>query len=150
MRRVLIALAAVGACASTAHAAPQKTITTENAQFRASLGNAPNSAAYLTVRNSGKTADRLVGVSCACAAMVMTHNTVTTNGVAKMAADPSPVIPAGGALTFAPGGRHIMLMGLKKPIRAGETVTMTLKFEKAGAVDVAFKATDTPGMDHHH
>jgi periplasmic copper chaperone A len=64
---------------------------------------------------------------------------------------------AGGAATLAPGGAHLMLTGVKAPIRAGAKVPITLRFENAGAVQVVFNAVDAPGaapaVDHsqmHH
>ena len=131
--------AATGACAK-----PAPAISVEQPEVRASLGNVPTAAAYLTVRNRGGEPDRLLGVSCACAAMVMPHQTTSVGGVARMAHEAAVIIPARGAVVFAPGGRHLMLTGVKAPIRAGSRVAMTLRFEKAGAVPVTFTAVDVP------
>lgn len=126
--------------------------------LRASMGQSPTTAGYLTILNRGKTADRLVSVSCACAASVTVHETKMTGSMASMAQVASVEIPAGGKLTLAPGGLHLMVMGLKAPIKAGDRVEMVLTFEKAGAVKTPFMAADRPapkpmsdkmpGMDH--
>ena len=132
--------AATGACAKAAPA-----ISIEQPQVRASLGNVPTAAAYLTIRNRGAEPDRLLGVTCACAGMVMAHQTTSVGGVARMSHEAAVTIPARGAVVFAPGGRHLMLTGVKAPIRAGTKVAMTLRFEKAGTFPVTFAAVDVPG-----
>jgi len=126
--------------------------------IRASMGQSPTTAGYLTIVNHGKTADRLVSASCTCAASVSIHEMKMTGSVASMKAVASVAIPAGGKVTLAPGGLHLMVMGLKAPIKAGATVEMVLTFEKAGAVKTPFEAEDRPaskpmsnkmpGMDH--
>jgi copper(I)-binding protein len=138
-----LAVAAAAAAACT-QGAPQ--IAVEQPEIRASLGNTPTSAAYLTLRNSGSAPDRLVGADCACADMVMSHQTSTAaNGVASMAHEAAVTVPAHGSAVFEPGGRHLMLTGVKAPIRAGDKVTITLRFETSGAMPVVFTAVDTPG-----
>ena len=81
-----------------------------------------------------------------------------TGSMASMKAVPSVDIPAGGKVTFAPGGLHLMVMGLKAPIKAGDSVEMVLTFDRAGVVKTPFEAADRPapkpksdsmpGMDH--
>lgn len=146
--RTFVALAALLATPALAASAP---MIVDRAEIRASLRNVPTAAAYMTIRNGGAEADRLLGASCACAASVTAHETVHANGVARMVPTPAVAVPSRGSVAFAPGGRHLMLMGLKAPIRAGARVPITLRFEKAGAISVTFTATDTPGHgDHHH
>jgi len=112
--------------------------------IRASMGQSPTTAGYLTILNNGKTADRLLSVSCACAASVTVHEMKMTGSMASMAQVPSVEIPAGGKVTLAPGGLHLMVMGLKAPIKAGDRVEMVLTFEKTGAVKTPFEAADRP------
>ena len=63
-------------------------------------------------------------------------------------------IPAGKTVVLAPGGFHIMFMGLKQTLVEGETITVTLTFEKAGTVDVVLPieaaAADAPTAEHAH
>ena len=129
--------------------------------MRASMGQARNTAGYLGIQNTGKTPDQLVSASCACADMVMIHMTQISGTIASMKPMGGLDIPAGATATLAPGGTHLMVMGLKAPIKAGATVDVTLTFAKAGKVKVAFMAVDRPGaamgsrmapmpgMDHH-
>lgn len=137
-----------------AASAAQAEIRVDNARVRASLGSVPTLAAYMTVTNTGKTADRLLTVSCACAAKAELHETVTSNGVSRMRPAGPLAIAAGGTVALEPAGKlHLMLTGVKKPVRAGETVSLSLRFEKAGTVTARFAATDTPEAvpaGHHH
>jgi len=153
VRRLIFGLAFSALAASAS--AQASAIVVETPEVRASLGNVPTSAAYMTVRNPGAAPDRLLGASCACAASVSLHQTTHADGIARMVEEPAVAIPAGGAVVFAPGGRHLMLIGLTAPIRAGTEVPMVLRFERAGEVSVTFTATDTPGAAggghaHHH
>jgi len=104
---------------------------------RASIGVSRPGAAYLTIANGGAEADRLIAVETPAAAMPMVHVTaVDAAGVARMEHAPGLEIPAGGSVTLAPGGAHVMLMQLAAPLVEGETLPLTLRFERAGAVEV--------------
>jgi hypothetical protein len=59
------------------------------------------------------------------------------SGTMTMKRVTSVAVPAGGEVTFKPGSYHVMLIGLKKPLKAGDTVELHLRFEKAGAIDVS-------------
>ncbi len=98
--------------------------------------NAAAGGAYFVVHNHGKTADRLVGVQTPQAAKAEMHTMVQLGEVMKMQQLDSVGIPADGEAVFAPGGNHIMLFGLKKPLVAGERFPMTLQFEHAGKVEI--------------
>ena len=121
------------------------------AEVRPTYAGAHATAAYMVVQSP--IADRLVGASCDCAMSVEPHQTIVTNGVARMVG-PSPVeLPPQARVEFAPGGRHLMLIGLKGQLTAGKTITITLRFEKAGPESVTFKikgADMAPmaGMNH--
>lgn len=91
---------------------------------------------FLTIRNTGTTADRLLGASCGAAAMTEVHETVMDGDVMRMRKVQAIEIPAGGMVELKHGGYHIMLMDLKQDVKAGETTTCTLKFENAGEVTV--------------
>jgi copper(I)-binding protein len=144
-----------------AHEVKAGDLTLQHPHLRASMGQSPTTAGYLTIVNSGTVADRLVSVSCACASGVMVHSTQITGGMASMKALSGVDVPAGGTVVLAPGGMHLMVMGLKAPIKAGAMVDMTLTFAKAGKVKTPFMVMDNapapamdgmadmPGMDHH-
>lgn len=99
-----------------------------------------NGGGFLVVTNKGRTADRLVGVASPAAGKVELHTMSMDGGVMRM----RPVtgglpIPAGGTLTLAPGGYHVMLIGLKAPLTLGAMVPLTLRFERAGTITVQLK-----------
>jgi len=85
-------------------------------------------AAYLRLRNQGLVSRRLVGVSSPQFQGAMMHVTVVEYGVARMRALDGLDIPAGGVASFAPGGRHIMLMGPAHALHGGDHVDLVLKF----------------------
>ena len=94
-------------------------------------------AAYLTIVNGTNADDTLVGVSTAAAASAGLHRTTTdSSGMTGMQMTDSVHVPAGGTVSLAPGGYHIMLMGLTGDLIAGGTIELVLAFEHAGVVKV--------------
>jgi len=109
---------------------------------------------YLTVTNHGAP-DTLTGVATPVAASAGLHETTDKDGVMKMRPVASLVVTPGKPVTLAPGGYHIMLVGLKQALVAGTSFPITLTFAKAGRVTVtamvqpmgaAMPATHQPGM----
>lgn len=95
------------------------------------------SAAYMTLVNRGGTADRLLAASSDIAAAVELHESKLVDGVMQMAPVAGGIeVPANGQAELKPGGLHVMFIGLKRDLQAGETVQLTLTFERAGAVTV--------------
>jgi len=93
--------------------------------------------AFMTIANEGSGADRLTGGSTPVAGDVQVHTVDMTDGVMRMRQLSDGLeIPAGDTVTLKPGSFHIMLMDLKHPLERGETVPLTLTFEKAGPVEV--------------
>ncbi|MFT3727227.1 MAG: copper chaperone PCu(A)C [Terricaulis sp.] len=91
-------------------------------------------AGYLTVSNAG-VADKLISASSPRAQMVMLHDMHMEGSMMVMrTAEGGMDVPAHGALTFSPGGAHLMFMGVTQPFAAGEQIPVTLTFEHAGAV----------------
>lgn len=94
-------------------------------------------AAYLVVENNGAEADRLVSMSSEVAEVAEVHEIADNNGVMEMKPLESGLeIPAGETITLEPGGYHIMLIGLKQDLNAGDSFELTLTFETAGEVTV--------------
>ncbi|MCO3673902.1 copper chaperone PCu(A)C [Pseudomonas aeruginosa] len=96
----------------------------------------PNGAAYFVVQNHGKENDTLLGADTPRAASAEVHEHVHKNGMMSMQKVDSVDVAPGKDLRFAPGGYHLMLMGLKQPLVAGERFPLTLHFRKAGDVPV--------------
>ena len=120
------------------HAYSSETIVVENPFSRATPGGAKIGVGYMTITNKGTTADRLVSASSPSAAAVEIHEMKMDDGVMRMRELAAGLpIEAGKSALLAPGGYHLMLMGLKAPLKEGEKVPVTLTFEKAGKVDIA-------------
>ena len=95
-------------------------------------------AGYVTLTNTGSTVDRLIEIK-GDFPRVMLHTTEEKDGIARMRHVEALEIPAGRTVVLEPGGFHVMFMGLNgDPFEVGETVTATLVFEKAGAVEIEF------------
>jgi periplasmic copper chaperone A len=122
-----------GASAQTAQ------LAVDNAWARATPGKSETGAAYVTIHSP--TADRLVAASTPVAKKAELHTMTMTDMVMKMRPLAGIDIPAGQVVTLAPGGYHIMLMGLAKPLMAGQSFPLTLTFAKAGmrTVNVAIE-----------
>lgn len=101
---------------------------------RASIGNAPNSAAYLTVTTKGDAADKLLSVSTPAAEAAELHHHVMDGDIARMQKVETIDVEPGAPLSMEPGGYHVMLFGLTGNLAAGEVLTITLTFEKAGEI----------------
>jgi len=114
----------------------------KNAWARATPGRTENGAAYLTIVSPGP--DRLTGVSTPQASKAELHNMTMQNGVMEMRPLAGIDLPAGQPVTLKPGGMHIMLVGLKQPLKKGESFPLTLSFEKAGSKEVTV-AVEAPG-----
>jgi periplasmic copper chaperone A len=97
-----------------------------------------NGAGYLTIVNAGRTPDTLVAVSSPVAARVTLHATKMSGGVMSMRPLADLAIPAGSTVALAPGGRHLMLEGLKRPLKVGDRFPVTLSFVHAGRMTVTF------------
>lgn len=94
---------------------------------------------FLTIANSGSREDRLLAGTAAVAAEVQLHTMTMDGGVMRMRQVTDGIaIPAKGSVELKPGGYHIMFMGLKRQLRQGERVPVTLRFQRAGSVTVQF------------
>jgi len=96
---------------------------------------AKNGAVYFTIVNNGPT-DKLTGVSASIAQRTTLHRSKMGSGkhhgVMRMQSLSHIVLPGNQPFIAKPGGHHVMLMGLKKPLKLGDTFDLTLTFEKAG------------------
>jgi periplasmic copper chaperone A len=105
-----------------------------DAWARATPGKAENGAAYLTILSP--TTDRLVSVSSPVAKKAELHTMSMAGMVMQMRPLAGLDIPAGRPVTLKPGGEHIMLLGLNRPLQEGESFPLTLNFERAGPLSV--------------
>ena len=130
----VLGLLAAGCSSTPAASAPGLTISDAWARPAAAAGQ---SAAYLTIANAGA-ADTLLSVRCSIAGSTMIHQTSTdASGMTGMSPIEKLPIPAGATVTLAPGGYHIMMMGLTQALAAGSTLELRLVFEHAGEIPVS-------------
>jgi periplasmic copper chaperone A len=151
IRRTLILAAAATLMATAAYAAKAGAIDISGAWSRPAPQGG-NGVGYVVLANGGK-ADRLVSASTPVAGRVEMHESMVMSGKAMMHPRPRGIaLPAGKTVALKPESFHLMMIGLKKPLKVGETVPVTLKFEKSGSVTVPFAvraAGPAPApMDH--
>ena len=102
-------------------------------KFRATVGSMSSSAAYVSIMNHGKMADRLLDATSNLARKTELHLMEMDNGVMKMRPVEGGIdLPAGKTIYLAPGGYHVMLIGLNAPLTAGSIFEITLVFQNAG------------------
>lgn len=129
---------AISAAPALAQAFKAGDIVVEKPWARATPKGAEVGGGYLVIRNNGAAPDRLTGIK-ADFATVEVHQMTTENGVSKMRELKDGLsIPAHGSVGFSPGGYHLMFTHLTHPLTEGESVKVTLDFEHAGSVPVAF------------
>lgn len=100
-------------------------------------------AGYLTLTNTGA-ADKLLGVASPRAKKVEVHEMKMDGAMMSMRPVATLDVPAGATVTFAPGAYHLMFVDIGAPFVEGESIPVTLTFEKAGAIDVALTVSTTP------
>jgi copper(I)-binding protein len=128
---------------------------------RATPGGAKTGGGFLTIENKGSAPDKLIGASADGAGKIEVHEMAMNDGVMKMRpVEGGLTIDPGKTVKLAPGGLHLMMMDLKAPLKQGDTMAVTLQFEKAGKVavtlDVQGVGASAPGgggmemkkMDH--
>jgi copper(I)-binding protein len=140
----LIALIALLAFLDPAHAQ----VTVKNAWVRATAPQQKVIAAYLQLSSAEDA--RLIAARSPLAGTVEIHETRSENNMMKMRPVETVALPAGKAVEFKPGGYHIMLMGLKSALNAGESVPLTLVVEERDGKrrEIEVKATVRPLTAH--
>lgn len=104
--------------------------------------NSHSTAVYMTVTNMTRTPDRLIGASSALAERVELHAIMLTNSLRRMHEIEDIVLPTDRPMELAPGGFHLMLIGLKKSLDVGTEVPLELRFANAGTVNVMAKTVE--------
>jgi len=111
-------------------------------------------AGYMNIKNNTNNAIKLIAVSSDISKRTEMHNTVIENNMARMVELKQLSIASQKQTAFKPGGQHLMLMGISKPVRAGDVVTLQLKFEngveKTVKADVRKVTGADPHAHHHH
>ena len=124
-------------------------VSAEHPWTRATPPGAKTGAGFMQLKNAGA-ADRVVGASSPVAGRVEMHITVREGDVMKMREVKGFDVPAKGSFELKPGGAHLMLMELKRPIKKGERVPLTLKLEKGGELKVELVAEEAGARTPSH
>lgn len=134
LRSKLLALGAGLTLLSGAALAQNNDVQITKAWARATPAGAQTAAAYVTVESPA--GDRLTGASTPAAQKADIHEMTMDGNVMKMRQVDGVDLPAGKAVSLKPGGYHIMLTSLAKPLKEGESFPLTLDFAKAGTKQV--------------
>ncbi|HEY0269295.1 MAG TPA: copper chaperone PCu(A)C [Methyloradius sp.] len=149
---LLIAIIALSFSAAITMAADQNapSINVHQAWVRATAPGQEVGAAYMMIVSKKDTS--LVSITTDAAEHTQIHSMTMDNGVMKMRELESLAIPAGKMINLSPGGMHLMLIGLKKPLKTGEQLTLTLQFkDNAGTLSsVNVKAPIQAEASEHH
>ncbi len=125
-------------------------ITIDHPWARATAGQAPNGAAYMSLTNDGTGSDYLIAAAGEVAERVELHQHSMKDGVMQMRKVEEVEIAPGDPTVLEPGGLHVMLIGLKAPLKEGEAFPLTLTFREAGEVTVNVTVDSVGAMSPGH
>jgi len=132
---VVLMLAAVMAACGGSSDSTTSGLTVSDAWVRSPITPDQPGAAYLVIQNDG-TADKLLSVTSDVAQTIELHESMMSGNMMQMSPVPNIEVPANGKAELKPGGFHMMLIGLTRPLKVGDKVQLTLNFEKAGKIPV--------------
>ena len=156
-RRAALALLCVAAAGGIcAHGSQSGDITVDHPYALPTPPGAPSGALYVrTLKNTGKQPDRLVGARTPAARTVEIHHMQMDGNVMHMREVDGINLPVGAELKLRHGGEwHLMLVGLKAPLKNGDRIPVVLRFERAGEVAATAwvqqpRDAEQP-QEHHH
>lgn len=137
---------ALAAFATHAHEFKAGAITIGHPYARATAAGQPTGGGFMKLINGGAN-DKLLSVSAEVSKTVELHEMKMEGDVMRMRQVDGIELQAGKTVELKPGGYHVMFIGLKAPLKAGDKFPVKLKFEKAGDVTVEVKV-EAPGADH--
>lgn len=150
MKKLLLLTLPLAITAAAALAA-DGAVEASGAYARATTPGARTGAVYLTMTAQDRP-DRLLSVTTPVAEKAELHEIMQREGMSHMHPVDAVAVAPGKPATLAPGGTHIMLMGLRQGLAEGGSFPLTLHFEKAGdvALTVLVRAAGAmPAHDHH-
>ena len=111
--------------------------------------NVPNTAAYFSIQNRSDTSQILIGASVDFANKAEIHNHIMVDDMMRMQHQSEVVIQPGESVHFSPGGLHIMLFGLKHPLREGQSVAISLKTKEGEFISFTANVARPSAHSHH-
>ncbi len=123
-----------------------KALHFENGYAYATTSVQKNGAAFLTITNVSDAPAKIISASSDIAEKVELHTHIMEDDIMMMREVEAYDVPAGGTITLKPTGHHLMLMGLTRPLKAGESFPLTLVSENNGEmnVDITVKSPGAP------
>lgn len=123
-------------------------IKVENPYTRATVAGQKVAGGFMKIENKGA-ADQLISASSPMAAEMQLHTMSMEGNVMKMREVKVIDVPANGSVDLKPGGLHLMFMDIKAPLKAGESVPVKLKFQKAGEIEIRLPVRELGGSSGH-
>jgi copper(I)-binding protein len=147
MSRLLLAMLALSASAAFAHDYVRGHLAIGHPWSRPTAAGVPVGVVYLSITNNGPAEEILLGARSPAAGRVEVHQTVVSEGMARMRPMSQVVIAPGATARIEPGGVHFMLFDLKAPLSPGDRIPFILSFRGAGEVEIEVRveARDTAG-----
>jgi copper(I)-binding protein len=124
-------------------------VTVTDATVRLLPPGVPNTAAYFSIQNSSDTDQILIGASADFATKAEIHNHILVDDMMRMQQQSEVVIKAGETVQFAPGGLHIMLFGLKQPLKEGQSVKISVQTQDGESIIITANVA-RPSVHKHH
>ena len=153
MKRCSVLLAGLF-LASGVWAAAADQVSAADAYVRLAPPNAPATGAFMVLKNAGDKDVKLVKADNPLSKSTELHNHLNDNGVMKMRPVAAIEIKAKGEAVLKPGGLHVMLIGMPKPLKEGDAVPLTLTFDDGSSkkieVPVRAQVMEMPAHGHHH
>lgn len=145
----MIFAAALAFVGSVPTVADHREVVVNQAWSRATPKGAKVAGGYITIENHGIAADRLLSASSPAAAKVEIHQMAVQDGIMTMRLlEEGLVIPPGATVTLAPGGDHIMFVGLNAEFEEGQRIPVSLNFQRSGKLDTTFDVGNVGAKGH--
>ena len=125
-------------------------IQASQAWSRFTAPSVPTGVVFMQLNNTGAQADALVSVSSPVAKKAEIHNHINDKGVMRMRQVAKIDVPVGKSVTLQPGGFHVMLMGLKQPLKLNDTFPVTLKYQSGRTQKITATVNNGSGMQNMH
>ena len=123
-------------------------IEIERAYARASIPNVPNSAAFFVIKNNSDKDIAITSANSDVAEKNELHTHIKENKMMKMMKIEKLVVPAKSSLELKSGGDHVMLMGLKKELKAGDEISLELSFSDGDKKSIKVPVKDLASTMH--